>query len=410
MSNPPKSPTMETVEPGIYRRRDPRSGKMLPTLWIHYPKPGGGTDRESADTTSIVLARKKRAKRMEEAGRGEPGRAADKVRTGALLDALVVDYETNGRGSTPTLKSHVAVLRTAVGHLRAVDVTTDRVQRLQRAWQDAGLTNASINRRCSALRRAFVLAVRARHLHHVPYVPRLEERSPRTRAISPTEADALEATTLPAYLRDLFRFVYEHGTRKGQLCRTLRRFVDLDGAVITWPPSECKANEAHVIPLEGVGLAIIERLMARPPLHCPYLFHGPDCAPGHTPSKRYGCVGDFKKAWTTACRKANLPIGRKAAGVVFHSTRVSAATNLRAGGTDEADAMKITGHQTSHLFKRYDLGDTDALRQRLTRARQHAATLHRLRGNQQQRVAHGRSADDCTATTQQPLAPANPAR
>jgi hypothetical protein len=43
---------------------------------------------------------------------------------------------------------------------------------------------------------------------------------------------------------------------------------------------------------------------------------------------------------------------------------VSAATNLRAGGLDEADAMKVTGHHTSHVFRRYDLGDTDALRQR----------------------------------------------
>src|SRR5262245_14188516 len=55
----------------------------------------------------------------------------------------------------------------------------------------------------------------------------------------------------------------------------------LERGVIAWPPSECKADEAHVIPLEGVGLAIVERLMARPRLHCPYLFHGPDCAPGH---------------------------------------------------------------------------------------------------------------------------------
>ena len=28
-----------------------------------------------------------------------------------------------------------------------------------------------------------------------------------------------------------------------------------------------------------------------------------------------------------------------------------AATNLRAGGMDEADAMKVTGHQTAHVFR-----------------------------------------------------------
>ena len=53
--------------------------------------------------------------------------------------------------------------------------------------------------------------------------------------------------------------------------------------------------------------------------------------------------------------------------------------DLRAGGMDEADAMKITGHQTAHVFKHYDLGDVDALRDRLTRARAQVGTLRTQR-------------------------------
>jgi integrase len=89
-----------------------------------------------------------------------------------------------------------------------------------------------------------------------------------------------------------------------------------------------------------------------------------------TPSKEYGCVGDLEKSWATACRKAGFPVGRKAGGFVFHNTRNTAATNLRAGGMDEADAMKITGHTTSHVFRHYDICDVDALRDRLTHARE----------------------------------------
>ena len=37
---------------------------------------------------------------------------------------------------------------------------------------------------------------------------------------------------------------------------------------------------------------------------------------------------------------------------------------------DEADAMKITGHTTTHLFRHYDIGDVEALRERLARARE----------------------------------------
>lgn len=209
-------------------------------------------------------------------------------------------------------------------------------------------------------------------------MPRLEERSPRGRYITPTDAAKLRAH-LAAHLRDHFAFAYDYGIRKGQLARTLRRFVDLDRGVIAWPPEECKHDEAHTLPLEGAGLALVERLMRRPPLHCPYLFHGPRCAPGHAPSRRYGCVGDFKRAWRTACRAANLPAGRKAGGYVLHHTRNSAATNLRAGGMDEADAMKISGHQTAHVFRHYDLGNVDALRTRLAQARTKAATVTRMR-------------------------------
>jgi excisionase family DNA binding protein len=157
------------------------------------------------------------------------------------------------------------------------------------------------------------------------------------------------------------------------------RMSDLERGVIVWPPEECKHGEAHTLPLEGDGLAIVQRLMARPPLHCPYLFHGPRCAPGRMPSKDYACVGSLKYAWRRACRKAGLPVGRAAGGFVFHHTRNTAVTTLTAGGMAEADVMKVTGHQTAHVFKRYDLGNVDALRARLAQARTTAATVTPLR-------------------------------
>lgn len=65
-------------------------------------------------------------------------------------------------------------------------------------------------------------------------------------------------------------------------------------------------------------------------------------------------------------------MGRTNGGYVFHCTRNTAATELRAGGMDEADAMKITGHITSAIFKRYAADDVEALRERLARARDKA--------------------------------------
>ena len=78
---------------------------------------------------------------------------------------------------------------------------------------------------------------------------------------------------------------------------------------------------------------------------------------------------------------------------MFHHTRNTDATNLRAGGMDEADAMKTTGHQTAHVFRHYDIGNVEALRERLARSRAtvarltKAATDNRAENTQEQRVA-----------------------
>jgi hypothetical protein len=137
-------------------------------------------------------------------------------------------------------------------------------------------------------------------------------------------------------------------------------------------------DEPHTLVLEGTSLELIVSLMKKPPIHCNYLFHGPRCAPGHRPSKRYGCVGDFKRAWRTALKAAGLPVGRKHGGFVFHHTRNTAVTNLRASGLEEADCMQVTGHQTARVFRHHDCGVVEALRQRIAAARTKAATLRPL--------------------------------
>jgi hypothetical protein len=374
---------MRKLSEGVYLRRGTR-------LWIRYAV-RGRKYREPVETTDPREAARIRRRRIEQHERGERTRESGSLQVAELLRAVLRDYEKNGRRSIRTAKGHVAALTKAIGRTLAVELTTDDVDKLQLRWQRAGLTNATINRRCNILRRGFRLMVRARKLAVVPYIERLDEQSPRGRYISPADRDAL-AVHLPGYVRDFLAFAYDDGIRKGQLARTLRRFVDLERGVIEWPADECKRKTPHVVPLEPGGtLDLVERLMAdgRKRLWCPYLFHGPRCAAGRRPSKDYGCLGDFKKAWTTACERAGLPVGRKIGGFVFHHTRNSAVTNLVAAGLSEGDAMKVTGHQTAHVFRHYDIGDVEALRARLAQRRAYVAerptraTVTRLAGRRQ---------------------------
>jgi integrase len=209
--------------------------------------------------------------------------------------------------------------------------------------------------------------VRSRRLPFVPYIPRLREEKRRGRYITDDAAKRLREA-LPGYAAEVFGLALVLPNRRGQLSRTLRRFVDLGRGVIEWPAIECKADEPHTVPLVGEALALVKAAMERAVPWCPYLFHGPDCRPGQAPSKRYGCIGDFRKAWAEACRTAGLPVGRKAGGYVFHHTRNTAATNLRANGLSEGDCMVLGGWKTRAVFDWYNLGDVEALRERLAAA------------------------------------------
>jgi integrase len=72
-------------------------------------------------------------------------------------------------------------------------------------------------------------------------------------------------------------------------------------------------------------------------------------------------IGDIRKAWATACRKAGCP------GRLFHDLRRTAARNLRRSGVPEAVAMRITGHATASMFKRYSITDESDLREAMTK-------------------------------------------
>src|SRR5262245_1271133 len=147
---------------------------------------------------------------------------------------------------------------------------------------------------------------------------------------------------LPLHIQPFFEFSYLTGVRKKQLARTTVAHVNTSTWTITWPKAEVKAKRDHVIALDGRVLEIVQGQLARRPLHCRHLFHGRACAPGHTASKRYACIGDFKRAWRTAVEAVRFTVGR-ADGYVWHNTRHSAVTNLTNAGVPRHEAQTVWG-------------------------------------------------------------------
>src|SRR5262249_21234287 len=153
--------------------------------------------------------------------------------------------------------------------------------------------------------------------------------SPRGRYLTGDAFEAIHKHLSTAELRDFFEFAYLCGTCKQQLARTTWAHLDAARWVLTWQATATKQHEPHVLQLAGRPLLILNARLehGRRPLR-PRVFHGPRCAPDVKPAKEYVCIGDFKRAWETACEKAGFPVGRKSGGYVFHNTRHSAVTNL----------------------------------------------------------------------------------
>lgn len=74
------------------------------------------------------------------------------------------------------------------------------------------------------------------------------------------------------------------------------------------------------------------------------------------PSRRNKRIVDYKRAWRTAATKAGAP------GRIFHDFRRTAVRNLERAGVPRGVAMKLTGHKTESVYRRYDIvseGDLD---------------------------------------------------
>jgi integrase len=306
-----------------------------------------------------------------------------------LLDYLKVDYEIRGRWN-PRVNAHIESLKNGslkgnekdgkgslknkerdgkgIGDICASALTDEDVYRYIKNRQAEGKANATINRETQLLKQAYKLFGK---LGPGPKCSRLPEDNAREGFFEKYEFEAV-VHKMPEDMQDFVRFGYLYGWRKGEISSLKWADLNMESKMMRLRHSESKNGEARWIPLEGELLQIFQRRAeARS-------FEGKD---GETIISEYvfhrkgAKMGDFEKSWASACEAAN--VGKKH----FHDFRRTAARNMRRAGVPEEIAMKITGHKTPSMFRRYNITNDEDIKIAIQQTNAFVSALPDTKGN-----------------------------
>jgi integrase len=266
----------------------------------------------------------------------------------------------------------------------ASEIDTDQIKKFQKDQREKGLSNGSINRSVSALRRMFNLARRESKLRNLPYFPTLRENPPRKGFFEKGDYEKL-AAALPDYARLPLALGYFTGMRKGEVLGLRWEQVNLLKGAITLFAGETKNGEGRVVPIVAQLRTLLSERYVKRDKSCPYVCWRLDKR-GHADR-----IKGLRKVWESHCVKLGLgkmePTVDPATGEVlydkprsdrrsakpkvklayvgktFHDLRRSAVRFLVRAGVPEKVAMGISGHKTRSVFDRYNIvsgSDLDA--------------------------------------------------
>lgn len=369
-------------ERGKLMRGDGRIFQRGAWKWVAYCYEGReyrepAKTRDGKNTNDGKEAEKFLQARLKEKHAAEVGAmpfvspTARRLTVADLCAALKADFELRGKASGQNL-SHLARVERDFGELRALALTPERIDAYieERLGEKRGPKTevlpgdrpASVNRTLQMLGQAFNLAVRRGTLSRVPYIRHLSEAGNARRGFFTEQELAAVIEHLPAGLKDFTRFCVATGMRKGEASGLTWAMVEDNELHI--PAEICKNRQSRVLPLAGELAEIIKRRQVARRVEekgtvrmVEFVFH------------RDGTrIGDFKKSWATATRKAGVP------GRLFHDLRRFAVRAMVKAGINPQIAKRWSGHVSDSMFQRYSILTTDDLRNAFTQTEQYRAT------------------------------------
>jgi integrase len=243
---------------------------------------------------------------------------------------------------------------------RLTEITPAAIERYK-AWRLASTSRhgrhprpATLNRELACLKHMF--NVGRKGLVHLPGgvpaqnpvsgVKFLDEQNVRDRVLTAEEFQRI-VNSSPDYLKPVLVCAYHTGMRRGEILGLTWDRVDMKAGFIRLKEIDTKTGEGRTIPIGREFGEVLRRLpvvLDAQGRRIPYVF------------TRYGQrIKSIREVFARVCRDAGIT------NFVFHDLRHTATTNLRRAGVDALTAMKITGHKTMAVFRRYNTIDEDDL-------------------------------------------------
>jgi len=235
---------------------------------------------------------------------------------------------------------------TLIGSIRRADVERFKsVRKLEPTMHGRTRKPATVNRELALLKHLFNWAVDRELLDVSPMVRMklFRENNARDRVLSADEFERLLAE-LPEAYRPLCLVAHETGMRQGELVNLTWDRVDLTKGFISLRPEDTKTSEGRRVPLTPRA---VKALAGLPRVDgCSLAF------------QRRGMRFRYDhKTFQRAKDRAGIQDE-----VVFHTLRHTFVTNSRRVGVPDVVIMKITGHRTHAVFRRYNTVEDQDLR------------------------------------------------
>jgi integrase len=291
----------------------------------------------------------------------------ERATVGALLDKLKEHYQSEGKASAQNL-STIEQAREAFGKKMSDELTEQHVETYIAARLKKGRKPATVNRVLEATRRAFRIAKLA-----APEFRHLSEKGNVRQGFFTVQELEHVVQNLPQDLRDFTRFAFATAWRKSEVASL--RWSDVEDGVVRLRDS--KNGEPRQVVIDGELPEIIKRRRALRAvstadgtIFCDYIFH-----------RNGEPIREFRKSWARACVAAKVGVmfcpkcqsegealtcckrPTKYRGRILHDLRRSGIRDMIRGKVSQTVAMKISGHKTASMFRRYDITDEGDLRE-----------------------------------------------